>query len=285
MSVDPVDDRTFWFTAEYYAATSSAGWRTRIVTFRMEVHDVSADSQTHPHTQVLQGTVEPITVVVSNNGDTPETFDVTVYYDSTIIGTQTVTNLAPLSSTTLTFNWDTIGVPPATYAITAWADSAMAIAELDEENNWCTDPTTISIIYPVHVDIKPGSWPNPLNLKDKGVLPVAVCGTEDFDVATIDPETIRLTLDGVGVAPLRWSYEDVATPYTEEPCSGHDLDGDGYLDLTLKFKTQEVIQTLGLAAFSDRDVVVLILIGNLKAEHGGALIQGQDCITILKRGK
>jgi hypothetical protein len=285
MSVDPVDDRTFWFTAEYYAATSSAGWRTRIVTFRMEVHDVSADSQTHPHTQVLQGTVEPITVVVSNNGDTPETFDVTVYYDSTIIGTQTVTNLAPLSSTTLTFNWDTTGVPPATYAITAWADSAMAITELDEENNWCTDPTTISIIYPVHVDIKPGSWPNPLNLKDKGVLPVAVCGTEDFDVATIDPETIRLTLDGVGVAPLRWSYEDVATPYTGEPCSGHDLDGDGYLDLTLKFKTQEVIQTLGLAAFSDRDVVVLILTGNLKAEHGGALIQGQDCIVILKRGK
>lgn len=282
MSVDPVDDHTFWFTAEYYAATSAVGWRTCIVAFRIEVHDVSADSQTHPNAQVLQGSVEPITVVVSNNGNTPETFDVTVYYDSNVIGTQTVTNLAPFSSTTLTFNWDTTGVPPATYAITAWADSAMAIAELDEENNWCTDSTTISIIYPVYVDIKPGSWPNPLGLKSRGVLPVAICGTEDFDVATIDPETIRLTLNGVGVAPLRWSYEDVATMYIGELCSGHDLDGDGYLDLTLKFKTQEVIQTLGLGAFSDRDVVILALAGNLKAEHGGTLIRGQDCVVILK---
>jgi hypothetical protein len=76
-----------------------------------------------------------------------------------------------------------------------------------------------------------------------------------------------------------------ATPYTGEPCSAHDLDGDGYLDLTLKFKTREVVQTLGLAAFSDRDVVILILTGNFKAEHGGAPIQGQDCVVLLKRGK
>jgi hypothetical protein len=47
---------------------------------------------------------------------------------------------------------------------------------------------------PVFVDIKPASWPNPFQLKSKGVLPVAICGTEDFDVTTIDPETIRLTM-------------------------------------------------------------------------------------------
>ena len=136
---------------------------------------------------------------------------------------------------------------------------------------------------PVYVDIKPGSWPNPLELKTKGVLPVAVCGTEDFDVTTIDPETIRLTLEGigVGVAPLRWNYEDVATPYTGAPCSGHDLEGDGYLDLSLKFKAREVIDTLGLDVFSDGEVVILILTGNLKAQHGGTPIQGQDCIVIL----
>ena len=138
---------------------------------------------------------------------------------------------------------------------------------------------------PVYVDIKPGSWPNPLQLKGRGVLPVAICGTEEFDVTTIDPETVRLTIEGVTeeVPPLRWSYEDAATPYMGEPGSGHDLEGDGYLDLTLKFKTREVIETLGLDAFSDRDVVVLMLTGNLKAEHGGTPIQGQDCIVILKK--
>jgi len=135
---------------------------------------------------------------------------------------------------------------------------------------------------PVHVDVKPASWPNPVQLKDRGVLPVAICGTEEFDVTTIDPETIQLTLEGlgVGVAPLRWSYEDVATPYEGEPCSGHDLDGDGYLDLTLKFKAQEVTQTLGLDAFSDGDVVILILTGNLMEEFDGTPIRGQDCIVI-----
>ena len=137
---------------------------------------------------------------------------------------------------------------------------------------------------PVFVDIKPASWPNPFQLKSKGVLPVAICGTEDFDVTTIDPVTVQLTLEGlgVGVAPLRWSYEDVATPYEGEPCTGHDLAGDGYLDLTLKFSHQKVKETLGLDAFEDRDIVILILTGNLMEEFNGSPIRGQDCIRIQK---
>ncbi|HSD84577.1 MAG TPA: hypothetical protein VLG46_11995, partial [Anaerolineae bacterium] len=34
MNIDPVDDCTFWYTQEYYAATSSYNWQTRIVSFR-----------------------------------------------------------------------------------------------------------------------------------------------------------------------------------------------------------------------------------------------------------
>jgi hypothetical protein len=34
MDVDPVDDCTFWYTSEYYDATSAAGWKTRIASFR-----------------------------------------------------------------------------------------------------------------------------------------------------------------------------------------------------------------------------------------------------------
>ena len=36
MSVDPADDCTFWYTQEYYAATSPWGWRTRIGGFRFD---------------------------------------------------------------------------------------------------------------------------------------------------------------------------------------------------------------------------------------------------------
>ena len=34
LTVDPVDDCTFWFTSEYYTTTSSYNWRTRIGSFR-----------------------------------------------------------------------------------------------------------------------------------------------------------------------------------------------------------------------------------------------------------
>ncbi|UCF58502.1 MAG: hypothetical protein JSV15_05375 [Candidatus Bathyarchaeota archaeon] len=170
--------------------------------------------------------------------------------------------------------------PDFIIGIDAWRFKTPTEAiELDMEH-----PITICYRIRVYVDIKPGSWPNPFSVKSGGVLPVAICGTEDFDVTTIDPETVQLTLEslGVGVTPLRWSYEDVATPYEGEPCSGHDLAGDGHLDLTLKFNAPEVVETLGLDAFEDRDMVPLILTGNLKEEHSRTPIQGQDCMWILE---
>ena len=35
MTVDPVDDCTFWYTQEYYDTTSSFNWRTRIGNFQL----------------------------------------------------------------------------------------------------------------------------------------------------------------------------------------------------------------------------------------------------------
>ena len=141
-------------------------------------------------------------------------------------------------------------------------------------------------VLSVYVDIKPGSCPNPFNIKTKGVLPVAVLGTEDFDVTTIDPATIQLTREGyeVGVSPLRWSYEDVATPFEGELCECHDLNGDGYMDLTLKFKTQEVKDTLELEVEAGNTVPLLVT-GNLKEEDGETPIVGSDCIWVLQTDK
>jgi hypothetical protein len=36
MSVDPVDQCTFYFTSEYYATTAAASWRTRVCSFKFE---------------------------------------------------------------------------------------------------------------------------------------------------------------------------------------------------------------------------------------------------------
>ena len=123
----------------------------------------------------------------------------------------------------------------------------------------------------VSVDIKPMSWPNPLNVNKKGVLPVAILGTEDFDVSQIDPATILLE----GVAPLRWALEDVGTP-------GDQLAGpDGIMDLTLKFEAQEIVAALG--DVNDGDEIVLHLIGNLKEEFSGTPIGGEDVVRIIEK--
>ncbi len=74
----------------------------------------------------------------------------------------------------------------------------------------------------IEIDIKPCSLPNPINLKSKGKITVAILTTDDFDASTVDPVTIEFA----GASPLKWHLSDV------------DLDGD--IDLVLHFKTQEL---------------------------------------------
>ena len=140
-------------------------------------------------------------------------------------------------------------------------------------------------VIEVPVDIKPTSCPNPVNVNSNGVLPVAIVGTEDLDVTTIDPLTIRLV---DVVTPLRCSYEDVVTPYyplmeKEDELSCTEEGPDGYLDLTLKFDKQEVVEAIG--EVNDGDVIVLTLTGNLLEEYGGTPITGEDVIIIRKKGR
>jgi hypothetical protein len=137
----------------------------------------------------------------------------------------------------------------------------------------------------VNVDIKPGSWPNPLNKGSKGVISVAICGTEGFDVMTIDPASVMMFVEGVedGVTPLRWSWEDVATPYvdeTPEEPDGHEETADGYMDLVLKYDTPEIVETLGLCSYEDLTYVKLFLKGSLLEEQDGTPIEGFDWVRI-----
>ena len=130
----------------------------------------------------------------------------------------------------------------------------------------------------INLDIKPTSCPNPFNVKSKGVLPVAILGTEDFDVMMVDPSSVLLE----GVSPIRWSYEDVATPVgpDADTCECTTLGPDGYLDLTLKFDHQAIAAALGPVV--DGEVRILTLSG---MTYDSIPIEGQDCVIILKKGK
>lgn len=141
------------------------------------------------------------------------------------------------------------------------------------------------VLIDVFVDVKPMSCPNPLNVRSKGVLPVAILGTEDFDVMTVDPASIGLNLElagGDAVCPLRWAYEDVATPYLADFDGCHEVGPDGYLDLVLMFDTPEVV-ALNLSRHVHGEVVVLQITGNLKPESSGSPIIGQDAIVIINK--
>jgi len=130
----------------------------------------------------------------------------------------------------------------------------------------------------VAFDIKPGSCPNPLNTKSRGQLPVAILGTENFDVMTVDPEMVALE----GVSPLRWSYEDVASPVEPggDVCECSTGGPDGYMDMTLKFETQSIVAALG--SVIDGETRVLTLTG---MTYEGAAIEGQDCVVIRHKQK
>jgi len=128
------------------------------------------------------------------------------------------------------------------------------------------------------IDIKPQSCPNPLNIKSKGVLPVAILGTEGFDVYDVDPDSVLLE----GVPPLRYNFEDVSTPVGPEAdtCDCTTEGADGYMDMTLKFDNQSIVEALG--PVEDGEMRVLTLTG---MTYEGVPIEGKDCVRIIKKGR
>jgi hypothetical protein len=130
----------------------------------------------------------------------------------------------------------------------------------------------------VAVDIKPQSCPNALHVESKHALPVAILGTDSFDVNNIDLNNVYLE----GIPPLRSYFEDVSTPFSnggDDPCFDCTEEGpDGELDLVLKFNKQAVVVALG--EVSNGDCVELTLTGQLVDDTP---ISGSDYVLINKR--
>lgn len=132
------------------------------------------------------------------------------------------------------------------------SDSRMGIMER---------PISIEAVE-VDIDIKPGSYPNSINLKSKGVLPVAILAINDFDAIDVDVTTVFLgdpELSGTA-APIRSSEEDV--------------DGDDDVDLLLLFSIPELVDNGALDADSEE----AILTGET---FDGVPIVGSDSVRIV----
>ena len=102
-----------------------------------------------------------------------------------------------------------------------------------------------------------------LVLNGNGVLPVAVLATASFDPASLDVETIRLSVDGEGGAAV--ARRGNGAPMA----SAEDVNGDGLADLLLHFRRADLRSQV--TASTTR----LVLRGTTGA---GVEVEGEDAV-------
>jgi hypothetical protein len=105
------------------------------------VHDIGIIELYADQTEIKVGKNVTIKMIVVNLGSSPESFNVTVYYDSKKAGTISIISLGPSMTEEATFDWDTQGVVPGTYTLSA--NATVVEGEVNTENNRFVDGNII----------------------------------------------------------------------------------------------------------------------------------------------
>lgn len=187
-----------------------------------------------------------------DDGDAAIAYGGGLFTEDICMVTLNFTALASTSSTTFNIVRNATAFPsnPSTMVIEpyTWKDLSGTYYGAD-----------IEIVPPpieVEIDIKPGSDPNSINLESRGMVPVAVLTTDDFDASTVDP----ITVEFAGASPVRWTMEDV--------------DDDGDLDMLFHFKTQD--------SDLNEDSINATLTGETYDRNS---VQGTDRVNIVPKNK
>lgn len=111
-------------------------------------HEIAITNTTVSTTEAYAGQNVVVNVTVKNWGSTADTFNVTTYYDSAVIGKQEVSGLAPNTESILVFNWNTTNVGGGYYTLSA--NTSAILGETYTSNNVFTDGI-VKITSPVRI--------------------------------------------------------------------------------------------------------------------------------------
>jgi hypothetical protein len=125
----------------------------------------------------------------------------------------------------------------------------------------------LSSIAPAAADVLPGSADNPVALRS-GVVPVAILATGDLDPSTVDVATVTLGDErGSDTPVLKRAGGDWASAL-------EDVDGDGRVDLLLRFSVPALVENGDLA-----DSTTALTLNAVLAD--GWAIRGSDAVGVV----
>jgi len=115
--------------------------------FMAQIRDVAVTSISLSQNWAYPGWPINVTVTIKNKGNISESVTVYAYYDSNVIGIQTITGLLPNEEKGIIFEWDTTGIPEGNYTIKAKAQPVPF--EMNLSDNELIDGK-VSIITHIH---------------------------------------------------------------------------------------------------------------------------------------
>jgi len=241
MTVDPVDDCTFWYANEYYATTGQFNWRTRIGSFKFDACGQPGFTlaPNPPEQTVCAGT--------------PATYDITVGSIAAFNSPVSLSALGNPSPSTATFSPNPVPSLPGDSTLTIDNTSGVASGtypiEIDGSATGAADKTTsVSLTVAAGVPSAP-SLTSPTNGSTQQPLRPVFTWTGSADSYVIDVATDSGFSNIVFTATVTTT---TATPNADLQSNtqffwrvtGSNVCGDGSASSTFSFTTIPILHTV-----------------------------------------
>lgn len=158
----------------------------------------------------------------------------------------------------------------ASHQFCAAGDYTIRLTVTDKDGGSGFDEMTLSVAYQtVPIMIRPDDHPNPINLRSRGRLAVAVLSTADFNATLLDPSSVVLG-----------DENGTETPVARRPngtyfATVEDVNGDGLPDMVLHFEVPALVANGDLTLASTS----LVLRGFLS--DGCTNVRGEDSVRVV----